>query len=97
MNEPEKTLDDWSTEEWDLLLGEFIERGDDEIDLPTFFDLLTTRSQAPPPETVRVAARVENGQLRLLPAAGVQVRNNEIWIGSMRVVIDLQLALSAAT
>jgi len=97
MNQQGKTLDDLSAEELDTLLEDFIQRGDDEIDLPTFFDLLISRSQVPPPELVHVAARVENGQLQLLPTAGVQVRDNEIRVGSTRVVIELQPNLSPAT
>lgn len=93
MSDTARTLDDLTSEEVDALLEQFITRGDDEMELPTFFELLASRQTAP--RTITVRGRIEGGQLRFQPSVGVQAQDNVIVVGTTRVVIELEPVESA--
>jgi hypothetical protein len=93
MSETAKTLDGLTSEEVDALLEQFIARGDDEMELPTFFELLAHRQTTP--RTVTIKGRLEGGQLRFQPVEGVQAQGNVIAVGTTRVVVELEPAESA--
>ncbi len=93
MSETAKTLDDLTAEDVDALLEQFITRGDDEMELPTFFELLANRQTAP--HIVTVKERLGGGQPRFQPVEGMQAQDNVITVGTTRVVVELEPAGSA--
>lgn len=90
----EQTLDDFTSEEFEQLLDDFIHRDDEEVPTSTFFAALELIDREKRQQIIDVEGKIISGNLSLsLPkgtAAPIEVRGNEILIdGTRKIIIHL--------
>jgi hypothetical protein len=86
-----KTIESISTEEWERLVDEFIEReaeGFDELPIETFFKAWATIEEMEP-APVPVQIRVQEGQISLItpPDVGLKAEENRLRLEDGRVLV----------
>jgi len=86
-----ETTENISTEEWEQLVDEFIEReaeGFDELPVDTFFEAWTAIEEMEP-APVPIQIRVQEGQVSLVtpPDAGLKAEKNRLWLEDGRVLV----------
>ncbi|MBC8236163.1 hypothetical protein H8E77_41985 [bacterium] len=87
----QQTLDDLTTEEFEKLLDNFIQRDDEEMPISTFFAALELIDREKRQQIIDVTGKLIEGKLFLsLPkeaTTSIEVHNNEILIDENRKII----------
>lgn len=86
-----ETIESISTEEWEQIVGEFIEReveGFDEFPINTFFEAWAVIEETEP-MPVPVQVRVQEGQVSLVtpPDTTLKAEKNRLWLEDGRVLV----------
>lgn len=92
----EKTFEDMSSEEFEVLLDKMQTEEFGNLTTDEFFTALSALADAETPrDTIELRATVKSGQLTFLEPAPLRVNGNEIRLGDKRVVIKLVLSEAA--
>jgi hypothetical protein len=87
---PAETFDDLSQEEFDAMMDAFIEREEEELDLPTFLELAAARDRVRPPTTLlRLDVRFVDQDLVVIGPDGQPLPGNRLRIGDTEIEIAL--------
>jgi hypothetical protein len=89
MSEQPKNFNELTTEEFDQLLTSAASSELHDLMAEDFFTALAAIDTEAPRETVELTATVKNGKLIFLEPSPLHAHDNEIQLGSQRVVITL--------
>jgi hypothetical protein len=85
-----QTFDELSQEEFNQLIDGFIERGDDEMELSTFFTVMHELEAKRCSKVIELAGEIVNGQVVFDTLSPVPVQPNEIYVGDTKIVLKLR-------
>ena len=74
---------------FDKAFAEFIQRGEERITPRTFFQVLMEIERERVQRTIELQAKIVEGQLQFEPSPEVSVHDNEIVLGSQRIVVKI--------
>jgi hypothetical protein len=86
-----KTIASMSDREFDELLEQFIERGEDKITLPTFLQVMSDIAARRKPHEVELSGRLVNGEVIFDSPAPLVVDKSTIYIGDTKVKLNLRV------
>jgi hypothetical protein len=74
---------------FDKAFAKFIHHGDDKIKPTTFFRILAAIEQERIERTINLRAKIIEGKLHFEPSPDISVHDNEIILGSQRIVVEM--------
>ena len=86
-----KTIASMSDREFDELLEQFIERGEDKITLPTFLQVMSEIAAQRKPHEVELSGRLVNGEVIFDSPTPLVVDKSTIYIGDTKVKLNLRV------
>ncbi len=86
----DKTMANMSEEEFDALVEQFIERGEDKVTLPTFLQVMADIAEQRTRREVKLTGRVLNGEVIFDTPTPLPVAPNTIYIGDTKIVLELR-------
>jgi hypothetical protein len=73
----------------DNVFKDFLGRGEEKITPKTFFQVLAELERDRPRRTIELRAKLVGGKLQFEPSPDLSVHDNEIVVGSQRIVVQL--------
>ncbi len=86
----EQTIANMSEEEFDALVEQFIERGEDKVTLPTFLSIMADIAEQRKEREVELTGRFVNGELYFDTPTPLPVGKNTIYVGLTKIVLKLR-------
>jgi uncharacterized protein with ParB-like and HNH nuclease domain len=86
------TFEELSVEEFDDLIENFINRGDDRIELSTFLEAMAEIEKEKTLRIVELSGKFTNGEVIFDALSPLTVQNNEIIVGDTKIVLKLRPA-----
>jgi hypothetical protein len=86
----DKTIANMSDEEFDALVEQFIERGEDKVTLPTFLQVMADIAEQRTQREVKLTGRVVNGDVTFDMPTPLPVAHNTIYVGDTKIVLELR-------
>ncbi len=86
----DKTISNMSDEEFDALVEQFIERGEDKVTLPTFLQVMADVAEQRAQREVELTGRVVNGKVIFDTPTPLPVVHNTIYVGDTKIVLKLR-------
>ena len=86
-----QTLADMSGDEFDQLLDQFIERGEDRLTLPTFLQIVSDIADQLKTREVELIGRLVNGEVVFDSPAPLPVETNTLYVGDTKVRLKLRV------
>jgi hypothetical protein len=80
-----------SEKEFDNLIEQFIERGEEKMALPTFLSAMVDITERRTQREVKLTGRLVNGELIFDAPAPLPVAPNTIYVGDAKIVLELQV------
>jgi hypothetical protein len=87
----EKTIARMSDGEFDALVEQFIERGEDRVPLSTFMQVMADVAEQRQAREVALTGRVVNGEVIFDTPAPVVVAKNTLYVGDTKVTLKLRV------
>jgi hypothetical protein len=87
----EKTIANMNDEEFDALVEQFIERGEDKVTLPTFLEVMADLAEQRKQREVELTGRVVNGEVLFDLPAVLPVGKNTLYVGDTKVILKLRV------
>jgi hypothetical protein len=78
-------------EEFDALVEQFIERGEDKVTLPTFLRVMADIAEQRARREVELTGRIVNGDVIFDTPTPLPVAHNTIYIGDTKIVLKLRV------
>jgi hypothetical protein len=78
-------------EEFDQLVEQFIERGEDKMSLPTFLQVMSDIAAQRKQREVELSGRLVNGEVIFDSPAPLVVDKNTIYVGDTKVTLNLRV------
>ncbi|MBM3242312.1 hypothetical protein FJZ31_39090 [Candidatus Poribacteria bacterium] len=85
-----ETFEELSVEEFDDLIENFINRGDDRIELSTFLKAMAEIEKEKTFRVVELSGEFANGEVIFDTPSLLTVQNNEITVGDTKIVLKLR-------
>jgi predicted nucleotidyltransferase len=85
-----QTFDELSQEEFNQLIDGFIERGDDEMELSTFFTVMHELELKRCSKVIELEGEIVDDKIVFDTPAPLPVRPNEIYVGDTKIVLKLR-------
>ena len=85
-----ETFEELSVEEFDDLIENFINRGDDRIELSTFLEAMAEIEKEKTPRIVELSGEFANGEVIFDTPSPLTVQDNEIIVGDEKIVLKLR-------
>jgi hypothetical protein len=86
-----KTISRMKSEEFDALVDQFIDRGEDQVTLPTFLQVMADINEQRKQREVELTGRVVNGEVIFDTPTPLLVGKSTIYVGDTKVVLKLRL------
>jgi hypothetical protein len=86
-----KTNNRMSDPEFDELIEQFIERGEDKVTLPTFLSVMAEVAEQRKAHEVELTGSVVNGELIFDTPTRLPVAVNTIYVGDTKIVLKLRV------
>lgn len=91
----DKTISSMNNDEFDALVEQFIERGEDKIAPQTFLQVMAGVAEQHKQHEVEVIVRVVNGEIVLDTLSPLPVDKNALYVGDTKVTLKLQTESNA--
>ena len=85
-----ETLDDLSAEAFDQLIEDYIGRGDDKMELSTFFGVMADLEKKRKGHVIELSGKLVNGEVLFDRPSPLPVDRNQIYIGDRKIVLRLR-------
>jgi hypothetical protein len=87
----DKTIANMSEDEFDALVEQFIERGEDKVTFPTFLQVMADIAEQRTQREVALTGRVANGEVIFDTPTPLPVARNTIYVGDTKIVLNLRM------
>lgn len=92
----DKTIATMNDDEFDALVGQFIERGEDQMAPQTFLQVMADVAEQRSQREVELSGRVVNGEIIFDIPAPLPVSNNTLYVGDTKITLRLRVENSLA-
>ena len=92
----DKTIATMNDAEFDALVEQFIERGEDRVTPQTFLQVMTHVAEQRSQHEVELSGRVVNGEIIFDIPAPLPVSNNTLYVGDTKITLRLRVESSPA-
>ncbi len=92
----DKTIATMNDAEFDALVGQFIERGEDRVTPQTFMQVMADVAEQRSQHEVELLGRVVNGEIIFDTPAPLPVGNSTLYVGDTKITLRLRMENSPA-
>jgi len=85
-----QTLADLSEKEFDELIEGYIERGDDQMEMSTFFEVMAALEEKRASNVVELTGTFADGDVTFDATTPLPVDKNTIYVGDTKIVLKLR-------
>jgi hypothetical protein len=86
-----KTIATMNEDEFNALIENFIERGEDQITPQTFFEVMADIAEERSQREVELSGRVVNGEIIFDQPAALPVGANTLYVGDTKIKLNLRV------